>query len=189
MGGRCSRRRFLAAVMGISPKEARLKSLRRKEPIIRACTAESWMRAETQSWRMPMPTCRFHPAENLSLRRCIISCGFAERTECTPDICPAIPRRTAVCGCRNSMQLRFSIRSASARRSAYLAARQLVATTRTDRNPLFCGVRASARRLVRGWRRLHRLGGGRIARSPLAVVCPVFSAPSSPASNRLGFGR
>jgi hypothetical protein len=179
MGGRCSRRRFLAAVMGISPKEARSKSLRRKEPIIRACTGKSSMRAETQSWRMPMQTCRFHPEENLSLRRCIISCGLMQLTECMPDICPAIPRRMDVSGCRNSMQLRFSIRLASALRSLWSVALQLVATTQTNHNPLFCGVRASARPSVRDLRRLRRLGGGKIARSPLALVCAVLSAPSS----------
>jgi len=121
MGGPYSRRRFPAAVMGILPKVARSKSLRRKGIIIRACMGKSSMHTEIRSWRTPMQTCQFHAEANSFPRRCIISCGLTGLTECMPDICPAIPHRTAVFGCRNSMQLRSLIRSTSALQSRFLA--------------------------------------------------------------------
>ena len=124
MGGPSSRRRFPAAVMGILPKAAHSKSLRRKGIILRACMGKSSMHTEIRSWRTPMQTCPFHAEANSFPRRCIISCGSTELTECMPDICPAIPHRTAVFGCRNSMQLRSLIRSTSGLQSRFLAGHQ-----------------------------------------------------------------
>ena len=121
MGGRYWRRRFPVDATGISPETDHSKFWRRKGLTTRACTEKSLMRAGIRSSQTPMRTCQFHEAENLFLRRCIISCGLTELMACMPDICPAIPHRTAVFGCRNSMQLRSLIRSTSALQSRFLA--------------------------------------------------------------------
>src|SRR6266576_4538389 len=118
------RRPFQADVMGISPKVAHSKFLRRKGATSRACMGKSSMRAEIRSWRTPMQTCQFHAEANLFLHRCIISCVLTGLTECMPDICPAIQHRTAACGCRNSMQLRSSMQWTSALQSRFLAGHQ-----------------------------------------------------------------
>ncbi len=163
MGDQCWCRRFPVAVTGILPETAHSKFWRRKGLTIRACTEKLWMRAGTRSCPTRMPTCRSHAEENLFPRRCIISCGSPERMECTPDICPAIPRRTAVSACRNSMQLRFSTQSASALRSPCLAGHQREAM-RDNGNPRLCGaaIDLQTRASTRGLRRLHRLGGDKL---------------------------
>lgn len=125
MDGRCWRRRFLAAATGISLEWVPLRFWRKKELTTRACTGRSSMRAETPSWRTPTPTCQSHAEGNLFRRRCIISCGSPGRMECTPDICRAIRRPMAVFECPNSMQSRFSTRSASAHRSQCLEEHRL----------------------------------------------------------------
>lgn len=162
MGGRCWRRRFPAAGMDISPKEAHSRSLRRNEHIIPACMEKSSMRTEIRSWRTLMPTCRSRAEENLFRRRCIISCALTGLTECTRDICPAIPRRMAVSGCQNNMQSRSSTRLALALRLRFLAEPRRDAIW-DNRNPHSCAAidlqtHASARDL----HRLHRLGGGKV---------------------------
>ena len=139
------------------------------------------MRAEIRSWPMRTRTCQFHAAENLSRRRCTTSCDSMARTECTPAICPAIPRRTAVFACRNNMRLRCSMPSASALRLLYLAERRRDATW-DNRNPHSCEAaidsqtHGSARDLTRGSDHLRPRGGRETARSPLAVACAVLSA-------------
>ena len=116
MGGQCWQHRFPAAVTGISPETVRSKFWRRKGLTTRACTEKSLMRAGTRSWPTPMRTCQFHEAENLFLRRCIISCASQGRTECTLDICRAIPRRTGASGCHKNSRLRSLMPSMSAHR-------------------------------------------------------------------------
>src|SRR5467141_424156 len=69
---------------------------------------------------MPMLIWPSRVEENLFRRRCIISCALTELTECMRAICPAIPRRMGVSGCRNSMQLRSSTPSAKALRLQFL---------------------------------------------------------------------
>ena len=118
------------------------------------------MRPGIRLWRTPTPTWLFLAAENLFPRQCIISCDSQELTECTPDIYPAIPRRTAVCECLSNMRSRFSIRSVLALQSLCSAGHRWGAIW-GNRNPHFCGAitdlqtRASARDLPH----LRRIGG------------------------------
>src|SRR5437773_8555926 len=113
MGGRFWRRQFPAAATDTSPTEVHSKFSRRNEAITRACTGKLSMRAETQSWPMPMRTCACHLAENLFLRQCIILCASTVQMECTLVICQDTLRRTAVHAYLNNMRLRFSTWSAS----------------------------------------------------------------------------
>ena len=192
MAGRYWRRRFPVAVTDISPERVPSRFWRRKELTIQACTGRSSMRAEIRSWPMRTRTCQFHAAENLSRRRCTTSCDSMARTECTPAICPAIPRRTAVFACRNNMRLRCSMPSASALRLLYLAERRRDATW-DNRNPHSCEAaidsqtHGSARDLTRGSDHLRPRGGRETARSPRAVACAVLSAAAVHGAGLLDF--
>src|SRR6266446_10869288 len=112
---------------------------------------------------MPMPTCRSRVEENLFRRRCITSCALTALTECTRDICPAIPLRMAVSGCQNNMQSRSSIRSAKALRLRWLAEPRRDAIW-DNRNPYSCdaAIDLQTHASVRDLRRLLRLGGGKV---------------------------
>ena len=168
MGGPYSRRRFPAAVMGILPKVARSKFLRRKGIILRPCMGKSSMHTEIRSWRTPMQTCQFQAEANLFLRQCIISCGLTELTVCMPDICPAIPRHTAVFGCRNSMQLRSLIRSTSALQSRFLAGLRLASIWDNGNrrfSPAATDLQTHASRHVSLRGRRHFRGGGNVTQT------------------------
>src|SRR4029450_6040160 len=71
-----------------------------------------------------MWTCRCRAEENLYQLRCIISCAFTERTECTPVTCQVIRRRTVACECRRPMPSLSSTPLKSARRWMFSAGLQ-----------------------------------------------------------------
>ena len=127
------------------------------------------MRAETPSWVTRMRTCRFLGEENLSRRRCITSCGSAERMECTRESYRVTPPRMAVFGCPRNMQLRFSIPLVSELQSLLLAERP-PAVMGANRDPgsqqaaIDMQTRAPAHVLIRVLRHHRHIGGGKLIR-------------------------
>src|SRR5947208_4514329 len=122
------------------------------------------MRAETQSWPMPMRTCACHLEENLFLRQCIILCASTAQMECMLAISQATLRRTAVSACRSNMRLRFSTWSASELQSLCLAGHRL-AVIPNNRGPQCrdglpdLQARASRHLLINASLRLRHSGG------------------------------
>src|SRR6266481_3321480 len=133
---------------------------------------------------MPTLTCRYRTEVNLFRRRCIISCALTGLTECMPAICPAILRRMAVSGCRNSMQLRSSTPSTSALRLRFLEEPRGDAIW-DNRNPHSCAaaIDLQTHASARDSRHLLIPGGGEIGRWWLAVVCAVLSATGVESKN------
>jgi hypothetical protein len=130
-----------------------------------------WMRAGTRLWPTPTRTCRSLVAENLSLRRCIISCVSMERTGCTPATCQGIRHPMAVSACPSSTPSRFSTRSVWALQLRCLEGRR-PAVTGANHNLRFRGeaiallTRASAHNSARALLRRHGLGGREARRLP-----------------------
>src|SRR6266516_4920572 len=109
---------------------------------------------------MPMLTCPSRVEKNLFRRRCIISCVLTGLTECMRAICPAIPRRMGVSGCRNSMQSRSSTPSAKALRLQFLED-PLGDAIWDNHNPHSCGaIDLQTHAYARDLCRLRCLGGG-----------------------------
>src|SRR5205814_3538089 len=97
-------------------------------------------------------------------RPCVILCASVAPTECTLDIFPVIPRRTAVSVYRKKSRRRFSMPSRSERRSQFLA-RPRGANIRTDsRVAIASPIHGLSQDLVqdsiRGTTRGSRIRGG-----------------------------
>src|SRR5215831_15762625 len=73
---------------------------------------------------MPTWTCVFRAVADLFRHRCRGSCVFTAQTDCTPVICPVIPRHTVASECRTKWRSRFTTQSKLERRSPFSAERR-----------------------------------------------------------------